>query len=100
MLDQSDHAFWNAHEVWPALSRGWSRAAPLVSRLDAFMDRWRAFSMASQAIDAIGRIVSKMCDEKAAGDLAQLHAWVQRRTAAHASEAKDLDFPCLQDFPR
>ncbi len=91
MLDQSDQAFWNAHEVWPALSRGWSRAAPLVSRLDAFMDRWRAFSMASQAIDAVGRIVSKMCDEKGAGDLAQLHAWVQRRTAAHASESKDLD---------
>jgi hypothetical protein len=91
MLDQSDQAIWNASKVWSALSRGWSRAAPLVSRLDAFMDRQRAFSMASQAIDVLGRIVSQMCDDKAAGDLAQMHAWVQRRTAAHASEAKDLD---------
>lgn len=91
MLDQSDHAFWNAQQVWPALSRGWSRATPLVSRLDGYLDRQRALSMTSQAVDALGRIISKMCDEKAAGDLAQLHAWVLRRTAGHASEAKDLD---------
>ena len=38
-LDQSDRAFWNAHEVWRALSKGWSRAAPLVSRLDGYLNR-------------------------------------------------------------
>jgi hypothetical protein len=90
-LDQGDDALWNAHEVWPALSRGWSRAAPLVARLDGFVDRARAQQMLPHATDAIGRIVTRMCEEKAAGDLAQLHAWAQRRSAARASEQKDLE---------
>jgi hypothetical protein len=90
-LDQSDRAFWNAHEVWGALSKGWSRAAPLVSRLDGYLDRQRSLSAAPQALDALGRIVTKMCDDKEAADLAQLHAWLQKRSASRASEQKDLE---------
>jgi hypothetical protein len=90
-LDQSDRAFWNAHEVWPALSKGWSRAAPLASRLDGYIDRQLAMSAGPQAIDAIRRIVDEMCGEKAAGDLAQLHGWAVRRSSTHAAEAKDLE---------
>src|SRR5208337_5030440 len=40
-LDQNDRTVWNAHEVWEALSKGWSRAGPLVARLDAYVDRQR-----------------------------------------------------------
>jgi hypothetical protein len=90
-LDQSDRAFWNAHEVWGALSKGWSRAAPLVSRLDGYLDRQRALSAAPQALDALGRIVTKMCEDKDAPDLGQLHAWLQKRSSARASEQKDLE---------
>jgi len=90
-LDQNDRAIWNAHQMWEALSKGWSRAAPLVARLDAYVDRQRAQSMMPHAIDAVGRIVTSMCEEKAAGDLAQLHAWAQRRSSARASEQKDLE---------
>jgi hypothetical protein len=90
-LDQDDAAFWNAHEVWEALSRGWSRAAALTARLDGYLDRQRATSGTPQAIDALGRIVARMCDEKAAGDLALLHAWAQKRAAARVSDQRDLE---------
>ena len=90
-LEQDDRTLWNTHEVWDALSRGWSRAAILTGRLDGFLDRQRAMSMMPHAVDAIGRIVTRMCEDKAAGELAIVHAWAAKRAALHASEQRDLE---------
>jgi hypothetical protein len=98
-LDQNDRSIWNAHEVWDALSKGWSRASPLIARLDGYVDRQRAQGMMPHAVDAVGRVVSRMCDEKAAGDLAQLHTWAQKRVAGHASEQKDLETVLFRTAP-
>jgi hypothetical protein len=90
-LDQSDHAFWNAHEVWDTLSPGWSRAAVLLERLDAYIDRQRSRSAVPEANDALGRIVTRMCAARQTVDLAQLHAWADRCAAVHASDQRDLE---------
>jgi hypothetical protein len=90
-LDQNDQAFWNAHEVWDALSAGWSRASVLVPRLDGYLDRAREAGTTPQAMDAIGRILSRMCNGRDAGDMATIHAWILRREGSHASERSDLE---------
>jgi hypothetical protein len=90
-LDQSAMAPGYAASVWPALTAGWSRAAVIVPRLDRFLGLERnvcTMAMASRSVDGI---VSRMCDDHAAKDIAQMHAYLERRVSTHASEQKDLE---------
>jgi hypothetical protein len=90
-LDEAAMAPGYAASVWPGLSPGWSRAAVIVPRLDRFLDRERDVSTMAMASRSIDSIVSRMCDEHAARDIAQMHAYLERRVATHASEQKDLE---------
>ncbi|HEX8789791.1 MAG TPA: hypothetical protein VF765_02485 [Polyangiaceae bacterium] len=90
-LDQDAMAPAYAASTWPALSTGWSRAAVLAPRLDRFLDLERQVSTMTMASGSINGIVSRMCDDHAARDLATMHAYLERRVATHASEQKDLE---------
>jgi hypothetical protein len=90
-LDQDAMAPGYAASTWPALSAGWSRAAVLTPRLDKFLDLERQVSTMSMASGSINGIVSRMCDDRAARDLATMHGYLERRVATHASEQKDLE---------
>jgi len=90
-LDQNAMAPGYAASVWPALTAGWSRAAVIVPRLDRFLDLERNVSTMAMASRSVDGIVSRMCDDHAARDIAQVHAYLERRVSTHASEQKDLE---------
>jgi hypothetical protein len=90
-LDQAPNALGFASSIWPALSPGWSRAAVLVPRLDRFLDRARELSAMGDASRTIERIVEHLCESHANGDLTQIHGYLEKRIATHASEEKDLE---------
>jgi hypothetical protein len=98
-LDQNAMAPGYASIVWPSLSPGWSRAAALAPRLDRFLDVKRQVSTMSQASSSINAIVSRMCDEHATRDIAQLHGYLEHRGATHASEQKDLETVLFRTTP-
>ena len=79
----------NAHVVWPALGKGWSRAEPIVSRLDAYVDDPLVREHGSQDPErAIHDVVNLLCQEGQVDDLAKLHAYFQSRIAFHAGDAQ------------
>jgi hypothetical protein len=82
-LDQGPRAMSSAHTVWPALGPGWSRASIVVPRLDSFL----ADARAQAKLRAVMGIVKRLCDEGAAADLAQLHAYFVARVRAHPGES-------------
>jgi hypothetical protein len=90
-LDQNAMAPAYAASTWPALSAGWSRAAVLAPRLDRFLDLERQVSTMTMASSSLDAIVSRMCDDRSARDLATMHAYLEKRVATHASEQKDLE---------
>jgi len=79
----------NAHVMWPALGRGWSRAEPIVPRLDVYVDdplvKQHAFQDPERAIHDI---VNLLCQEGQVDDLAKLHTYFQSRIAFHAGDAQ------------
>jgi hypothetical protein len=90
-LDEAPMAPGYAASVWPVLTPGWSRAAVVIPRLDRFLDREREVSTMAMASGSINSIVSRMCDEHATRDIAQIHAYLEKRVSTHASEQKDLE---------
>ncbi len=98
-LDQNAMAPGYAAVVWPSLSPGWSRAAAITPRLDRFIELKRQVSTMSQASSSINAMVSRMCDDHATRDVAQLHAYLQQRGATHASEQKDLETVLFRTTP-
>jgi len=99
LLDRGWDSVWDSHQLWQALSSGWSRAAIIVPHLDAYFDQARSSGRMGQANDAVKRIVSKLCGEHAASDLATLHAYLQRRRDSHPSEEKDLETVLYDSSP-
>ncbi|MGH7280588.1 MAG: hypothetical protein ACRELY_03620, partial [Polyangiaceae bacterium] len=79
----------NAHVMWAALGRGWSRAEPIVPRLDAYVDdpRVRQHNFQDPEL-GIHDIVNLLCQEGQVDDLAKLHAYFQSRIAFHAGDAQ------------
>jgi hypothetical protein len=88
-LDEGYRSLSLAPLLWPAMSQGWSRATPVASRLDRFMedpmvrnynfqDPWRA----------LRSIVNRVCSEKRLDDLAVLHARFEDRARKTPSEAR------------
>jgi hypothetical protein len=86
-LDQGARAWSLAHVVWPALSRGWSRAAVLAPRFDGYLAdvRVRAYDDRDPS-GAIHGIAVKLCDEGSVADMTQLAAYFHHRIASHAGE--------------
>jgi hypothetical protein len=86
-LSEGVRAMSLAAGVWPALSPGWSRAAVLVPRLDAFLD-----DRATRRYDpqdprrALEAIAQRLCAEGSVADMAQIRAYLGRRIATHPGE--------------
>ena len=86
-LDEGVRAMSLAHVVWPALSPGWSRAAVLVPRLDAYLA-----DPATRRYDeqdpghALGAIATRLCAEGGVADMAQIRAYLAGRVATHPGE--------------
>lgn len=83
-LDQGPRAWSLARVVWPALSRGWSRAAVIVPRLDAYLadPRARRYDVQDPG-HAIRGIAAKLCDEGNLADMAQMGAAFRSRAASY-----------------
>ncbi len=88
-LDKGSEAMNLAHVVWPALGRGFSRAAAIVPHLDGFIatEEARAARHGGGPGKAISSIVQSMCQEGDNGDLAQIHAYFTRRVGTHPGES-------------
>ena len=86
-LDEGVRAMSRAQTVWPALSPGWSRAAPLVARLDAYLADPAARRYDEQDPGrALGGIAQRLCAEGAVADMAQIRGYLERRIATHPGE--------------
>ena len=83
MLDISPRAFEVARVVWPALGRGWARGDVLVRRLDGFLDEPRVQrGEDGEPSKTVRAILKRMCDDRAASDVARIHDALARRVAA------------------
>jgi hypothetical protein len=86
-LDQGVRAWSLARVLWPALSSGWSRAADIVPRLDAYLADGRVRSYDDRDPGAAIRgIAEKLCDEGNVADMAFLAGYFHHRIAAHPGE--------------
>ncbi len=86
-LGEGVRAMSLARVVWPALSPGWSRAAVLVPRLDAYLDDPAARRYDRQDPGgALGAIARRLCAEGAVADMVQIRAHLEQRIATHPGE--------------
>jgi hypothetical protein len=97
-LDEGVRAMSLAHVVWPALAPGWSRAAVLVPRLDAYLDDPAARRYDRQDPGgALGAIARRLCAEGAVADMGQIRAHLQQRIATHPGEDYASSFADTRD---
>ncbi len=75
--------------VWPALTRGFSHAGVVVSRLDALIPDAAAPS-AGRALRALSAVVGRLCEDADAAGLGTVHAYLARRSGAKPAETKAL----------
>jgi hypothetical protein len=88
-LDEEKDPFREVLNIWRDLGSGWSRMDVLGPRLDGWLtDDYRKNN--SWWGQNIGFIAEHLCTEKNPGDLQKLHAWIERRISAHASEIDPL----------
>lgn len=71
--------------VWPALGKGYSRAASIVPRLDAYLAD-TSHEGGQRQYGTLSRIIGRMCAEKNQEDLAAMRAYLQRRITTHPGE--------------
>jgi len=87
-LDEGVRAVSLAEVPWPALGRGWSRAAVVLPRLDAYLADARAKQYDSgDPSRAVGNLARKLCEEGNVADMAQLASYFERRLAGHPGES-------------
>lgn len=88
-LDEGSRSLSLAPLLWPAMSQGWSRAAPVAARLDRFMDdpMIRNYNFQDPWL-ALRSIVNRICSERRTDDLAVLHAKFEDRARRTPSEAR------------
>jgi hypothetical protein len=99
-LDHGPAAVKLAPVIWPALAPGFSRAEPLVARLDRFMqDPSVRAGRGDEPGKSLRAIAGRMCGEPGAQDLPRLHQWLQQRARAHPQEAPALA-TLIQDTER
>jgi hypothetical protein len=89
-LDQSPRAVMLAPLVWPALGRGFSRAQPLVARLDRFVADPVVKATPGEPQRTLRAVAVRTCAENGTEDLRRLHAWIEQRVRAHAEESASL----------
>jgi hypothetical protein len=90
-LDHGARAMQLVPSIWPALGKDYSRAEPIVARLDAFVaDSGVRRGSGGEPTATLRAIAGRMCDENAAGELARLHTWLEQRVRSHPGEAAAL----------
>jgi hypothetical protein len=89
-LDNGARAVMLAPLVWPALGRGFSRADPLVPRLERFFADPAVTANAREPQSTLRGIVDRLCAENGTQDLKRVHAWLEQRVRAHPEDAKAL----------
>ena len=86
-VDHGVRAMSLAYVLWPALSRGWSRAGVLVPRLDAYLaDPGARLYDHGDPDGALRRIAERLCAEGGVGDMEQLRAFLVKRALSHPGE--------------
>jgi hypothetical protein len=88
-LDQETDPYREVLNAWRDLGPGWSRMDVIGPRLDRWLTEDYRKNNSWWGQNA-GFIAEHLCVEKNLGDLQKLHAWVDRRIAAHASEIDPL----------
>jgi hypothetical protein len=90
-LDDGTDAMKLADVVWPAMSKGWSRVAVLLPRLDAFLSDPKVLAGADgepmQTLLAIG---ARLCEDGETAEIARLHEALAARARNDASRARAL----------
>lgn len=75
--------------LWPALGPGFSRSAPLLPLLDAYLENRVIKSYNTTSPDRpLGDIVSRLCADHADADLALLNGYFRKRASGHPSEER------------
>ena len=94
-----DPTLWEDQEKAQEVTRRLSYLDAELARLEALHTRLDdtavMFELAESEGDEDGNgldeIVTRLCDERAGADVAQLHAYLEKRAASHVSEARDLE---------
>ncbi|AKU97038.1 hypothetical protein AKJ09_03702 [Labilithrix luteola] len=87
MLDHGRIALELVPQLWPALSRGYSRADLLVPRLDTLVPD-ASSADATDALRSLSDVVTRLCEDKNTADLDKLHAYFERRATARPAEQR------------
>ncbi|MCL2726269.1 MAG: hypothetical protein FWD69_17745 [Polyangiaceae bacterium] len=97
-LSQGSRAMALLSIIWPALAKGYSRAAIIIPKLDAFLDDKTARELSQ---GALVRIIRQMCDEKNKSDLDALRRYLKDREARTPGQsyAKLIDETCPSPSP-
>jgi hypothetical protein len=79
--------FFDAYVAWPALGRGWSRAAFVVPHLDSWLAQASDRRLTYQnPYEALQKLLSAMCGEKSTKDLALMREYLEGRKRKHPGE--------------
>jgi hypothetical protein len=89
-LDDGPDAMRLAEGLWPAMSPGWSRAAAIAPRLDAFLadPRVRA-GEDGEPMRTLGALAKRLCEDGPA-EVARLHDELATRARRDVAEARAL----------
>lgn len=88
-LRQGPLAISNLAGLWPALGPGFSRAAPLLPLLDAYIeDRVIKTYNFKSPDQPLKDIVSRLCTDHASADLALLNGYFRKRASTNPSEER------------
>ena len=89
-LDDGPGAMAIAASVWPALSKGWSRAAVIAPRLDAFLRDPKVVAGAGgEPMRTLRSLGARLCGD-GASEVAELHQALVERAATDAATARAL----------
>jgi hypothetical protein len=86
-LAKDRYALFDAYVAWPALGRGWSRAAIIVPHLDEWLAHAKEREFAYQnAYASLQRVIAEMCGEKSVTDLGLMQRYLEARKRTHPGD--------------
>ncbi len=88
-LDHGEPAWGHLLNLWPAIDKTHMRIQPVINHLSAAIQDANQ-PAAGAALRVLAGIVQRLCDNRSKAELAALHAALEVRVGAHASERKAL----------
>ena len=90
-LDDGPDAMKLADALWPAMSKGWSKAGVLLPRLDAFLADPKVRAGADgEPMQTLLAITKRLCDDRNPAELARLHDALAARARGDVDKARAL----------